>query len=77
MMRLTVYWAICICKRDYPASLELRKIYRLVPDDAAAANKQKLRKARVSEKPESMSLGRAVCPEKRKGHVHGNVAFVI
>ena len=40
MMRLPVYWAICICNRDYPASRELRKIYRVVPDDAAAAHKQ-------------------------------------
>jgi hypothetical protein len=31
-----VCFAICIKNRDYPASLELRKIYRVVPDQAAA-----------------------------------------
>ena len=31
---------ICIKNRDYPASLELRKIYRVVPDGTAAAHKQ-------------------------------------
>jgi len=39
-MRLPVDWAICICNRDYPASLELRKIYRAVPDDAAVTHEQ-------------------------------------
>jgi hypothetical protein len=33
-------FAVCIKNRDFPASLELRKIYRVVPDDAAAAHKQ-------------------------------------
>jgi len=40
MMRPRVYWVICIRNRDYPASLELRKIYRVVPDETATAHKQ-------------------------------------
>jgi len=31
-------FAVCIDNRGYPASLELHKIYRVVPDDAAAAD---------------------------------------
>ncbi|MBI3469360.1 MAG: hypothetical protein HY000_40680 [Planctomycetes bacterium] len=30
-------FVICVKNQDYPASLELRKIYRLIPDAAAAA----------------------------------------
>jgi hypothetical protein len=30
------YFAVCITNTDYPASLELYKIYRLLPDDEAA-----------------------------------------
>lgn len=33
-------FVICIKTRDYPASLEFRKIYRVVPDEAAAEHKQ-------------------------------------
>ena len=33
-------FAICIKNRHYPASLELRKIYRVVPDEAAAVHRQ-------------------------------------
>ncbi len=29
-------FAVCINNRDYPASLELHKIYRVLPDDDAA-----------------------------------------
>jgi hypothetical protein len=31
-------FAVCIDNRGYPASLELHKIYRVVPDDDAAAD---------------------------------------
>lgn len=34
----TTHFAVCIDNRGYPASLELHKIYRVVPDDAAAAD---------------------------------------
>ena len=33
-------FAVCIDNRDYPASLELRKIYRVAPDPAAARHGQ-------------------------------------
>ena len=33
-------FAVCIDNRDYPASLELRKIYRVAPDLAAARHGQ-------------------------------------
>jgi hypothetical protein len=29
-------FAVCVNNRDYPASLELHKIYRVIPDDEAA-----------------------------------------
>lgn len=29
-------FAVCINNEDYPASLELRKIYRILPDEKAA-----------------------------------------
>lgn len=31
-------FAVCIRNTEYPASLELHKIYRVVPDDAAASD---------------------------------------
>jgi hypothetical protein len=31
-------FAVCIDNRGYPASLELHKIYRVIADDAAAAD---------------------------------------
>jgi hypothetical protein len=40
MKKTEPQFVICIRNRDYPASLELRKIYRVVPDQAAAAHKQ-------------------------------------
>ena len=40
MKKTEPQFVICIKNRDYSASLELRKIYRTVPDDAAAAHKQ-------------------------------------
>jgi hypothetical protein len=33
-------FAVCIDNRDYPASLELRKIYRVTSDPAAARHGQ-------------------------------------
>ncbi|MFN2453308.1 MAG: hypothetical protein ABR577_03730 [Pyrinomonadaceae bacterium] len=35
-MRAEHRFAICIENEDYPASLELWKVYRVVPDDKAA-----------------------------------------
>lgn len=35
-------FAICISNKDYPASLEVRKIYRVLPD-ANGANHQMIR----------------------------------
>lgn len=32
-------FAVCIANEGYPASLELRKIYRTVPDEKAAQHK--------------------------------------
>ena len=29
------YFAVCVCNDDYPASLELRKLYRVVQDSFA------------------------------------------
>ena len=34
--RLEPVFAVCIDNRDYPASLELHKIYRVLPDDDAS-----------------------------------------
>jgi hypothetical protein len=34
----TPKFAVCVNNAGYPASLELHKIYRVVPDDAAAAD---------------------------------------
>lgn len=36
MARANQKLAICVDNTDYPASLELRKIYRIVPDPEAA-----------------------------------------
>jgi len=33
----TSQFVVCINNKDYPASLELHKIYRVVPDEDAAA----------------------------------------
>jgi hypothetical protein len=35
-MRDDPLFAVCINNRDYPASLELHKIYRVLPDEDAA-----------------------------------------
>ena len=32
----TPHYVVCVRNRAYPASLELRKIYRTIPDDKAA-----------------------------------------
>jgi len=34
----TSQFVVCINNEDYPASLELHKIYRVVPDKSAAAD---------------------------------------
>jgi hypothetical protein len=31
------HFAVCVNNADYPASLELHKIYRVLPDDEAAS----------------------------------------
>lgn len=36
--KLTYQYAICISNKEYPASLELHKIYRVIPDQAAQAD---------------------------------------
>jgi len=36
--RVTSKFAVCINNSEYPASLELHKIYRLLPDDDAAGD---------------------------------------
>ena len=33
-------FAVCIDNVDYPASLESRKLYQIVPDDEAASSRQ-------------------------------------
>ena len=35
-MKREVQYVICVVNKGYPASLELRKIYQLVPDKVAA-----------------------------------------
>ena len=32
------YFAICLNNEDYPASLEVGKLYRIIPDEEAAAH---------------------------------------
>ena len=34
----TTRFAVCVDNRSYPASLELHKIYRIIPDDEAAGD---------------------------------------
>ena len=34
--QLTAQYAICVENTDYPASLELHKVYRVLPDEDAA-----------------------------------------
>jgi hypothetical protein len=36
--KTTLQFAVCINNSTYPASLELHKIYRVLPDDDAAAD---------------------------------------
>ena len=36
MKRSEPQFVVCIRNKDYPASLELRKLYRVVPDASAA-----------------------------------------
>ncbi len=35
---LAPYFAICLNNEDYPASLEVGKLYRIIPDEEAAAH---------------------------------------
>ena len=37
MKKKTTRFVLCIKNDDYPASLEVRKIYEIIPDEAAAA----------------------------------------
>jgi hypothetical protein len=32
-----IKYLLCVKNDDYPASLEVRKVYRMIPDEAAAA----------------------------------------
>lgn len=34
----TLQFALCLDNEDYPASLEVGKLYRVIPDDEAAAH---------------------------------------
>lgn len=36
----TARFVLCVSNKDYPASLELRKVYRLLPDEKAARHRQ-------------------------------------
>jgi len=38
MQNQTLKFAICLNNEGYPASLEVGKLYRLIPDDEAAAH---------------------------------------
>ena len=38
--RLKTRFAVCVKNKGYAASLELRKIYQVVPDDRAAKHQQ-------------------------------------
>jgi hypothetical protein len=40
MKRTESQFVVCIRNKDYPASLELRKLYRVVPDLEAAKHHQ-------------------------------------
>jgi hypothetical protein len=35
----TLEFAICVRNEDYPASLEVHRVYRLLPDEDAASHK--------------------------------------
>jgi len=40
MKRTELQFVVCIRNKDYPASLELRKLYRLIADAEAAKHQQ-------------------------------------
>ncbi|HSY99891.1 MAG TPA: hypothetical protein VK788_10360 [Terriglobales bacterium] len=40
MKRPETQFVVCVRNNDYPASLELRKLYRVVPDPEAAKHHQ-------------------------------------
>ena len=52
-------FAVCIDNVDYPASLESRKLYEIVPDDQAVSHRQ-LRV--IDESGEDLHLSRALLP---------------
>lgn len=37
LKKTALKFAVCVNNKDYPASLELHKIYRVLPDEDAAA----------------------------------------
>lgn len=37
MKTKTAHFAVCLNNRDYPASLEVGKLYRMIPDEEASA----------------------------------------
>ena len=37
-MKKTIHYVVCVDNTDYPASLELHKVYRVLPDEEAAAD---------------------------------------
>jgi hypothetical protein len=40
MKRTEPQFVVCVRNKDYPASLELRKLYQVVPDPEAAKRRQ-------------------------------------
>src|SRR5690242_21001965 len=38
--RSAARFVLCVRNKEYPASLELRKVYRLLPDDVASKHRQ-------------------------------------
>jgi hypothetical protein len=40
MKRTEPQFAVCVNNKEYPASLELRKLYQVIPDPAAAKHHQ-------------------------------------
>lgn len=38
LMNQTVYFVVCVANKDYPASLDLHKVYCVLPDADAAAD---------------------------------------
>ena len=40
MRRVELQFAVCVKNKEYGASLELRKLYQVIPDDNAARHRQ-------------------------------------